>query len=55
MAIGARVRSREVHLPSLPRFNTEAAIPWLLPLIILVLWQLSLSLGLFKAHQLPPP
>lgn len=39
----------------LPRFNAEAAIPWLLPLLILVLWQLSLTTGIFKPHQLPPP
>ncbi len=38
-----------------PRVSVDTAIPWLLPAAILVAWQLSLSLGLFKAHQLPPP
>ena len=37
------------------RPTLSAAIPWLLPLTLLVLWQLSLSFGVFKAHQLPPP
>jgi sulfonate transport system permease protein len=39
----------------LPRPDLGAAVPWLLPAVLLVLWQLSLSLGIFKAHQLPPP
>ncbi len=33
----------------------SAAVPWLLPAIILVLWQLALTFGVFKPHQLPPP
>ena len=37
------------------RVGTQALIPWLLPLLLLVLWQLSLTLGIFRAHQLPPP
>lgn len=55
MAVGTRVRGCALHIPALPRPDAEAAIPWLLPLLILVLWQLSLTLGVFKAHQLPPP
>jgi sulfonate transport system permease protein len=55
MAIGARLRAREAHLPTVPRLNLDTAMPWLLPLVLLVLWQLSLTFGIFKAHQLPPP
>jgi sulfonate transport system permease protein len=56
MAVGGAVGAHGgQRLPTLPRPNLDAAIPWLLPLGILALWQLSLSFGLFKAHQLPPP
>jgi sulfonate transport system permease protein len=55
MAIGARLRAREAHLPTVPRLNLDTAMPWLLALVLLVLWQLSLTFGIFKAHQLPPP
>lgn len=57
MAIGGAVQTQQPghRLPTLPRPRLEALIPWLLPLAILILWQLSLSLGIFKAHQLPPP
>jgi sulfonate transport system permease protein len=56
MAIVARRRADRQHpFPSLPRFNVDAAAPWLLPLGILLVWQLSLSMGVFRAHQLPPP
>jgi sulfonate transport system permease protein len=54
-AVGARERHDEQRLPRLPRISADGAMPWLLPITILVLWQLSLSLGVFKAHQLPPP
>jgi sulfonate transport system permease protein len=59
VAVGSALRTRSRHgvqrLPKLPRISADAATPWLLPLAILVLWQLSLSLGIFKAYQLPPP
>jgi sulfonate transport system permease protein len=58
MAIGGAVRThqqRTQRLPALPRPRLDAFIPWLLPIGILILWQLSLTLGVFKAHQLPPP
>jgi sulfonate transport system permease protein len=37
------------------RWLRSAAVPWFLPAIILVLWQLALTFGVFKPHQLPPP
>lgn len=36
-------------------FRHFSLIPWVLPAILLLLWQGSLSLGIFKAYQLPPP
>ncbi|MDQ3811417.1 MAG: ABC transporter permease [Chloroflexota bacterium] len=62
MAIGGVLRSRQHGVSGrawqpgrVPRPSADAAIPWLLPLLILLLWQLSLSLGVFKLHQLPAP
>ena len=59
MALGGvlvtRQRLRGSAQPAHFRPTLSAAIPWLLPLTLLVLWQLSLSFGVFKAHQLPPP
>jgi sulfonate transport system permease protein len=37
------------------RLTRPSALPWALPLVLLVAWQLTLSFGVFKAHQLPPP
>ena len=59
MALGLALRTRRSFARSdavAPRrIGTRTLIPWLLPLLLLVLWQLSLSLGIFRAHQLPPP
>jgi sulfonate transport system permease protein len=59
MALGHALRTRRSFarpdVPAPRRFGTTTIIPWLLPLLLLVLWQLSLSLGIFRAHQLPPP
>lgn len=32
-----------------------AWLPWALPVVLLILWQASVNLGIFKAYQLPPP
>jgi sulfonate transport system permease protein len=37
------------------RIGGRALLPWVLPLVLLVLWQLSLTFGIFRPHQLPPP
>jgi len=60
MAIGHAVRTRRTFVcsaaPTSSRIGTaRALVPWLLPLLLLILWQLSLTFGIFRAHQLPPP
>jgi sulfonate transport system permease protein len=57
VAVGGAIRARgdSQRNARLPHLSGDALVPWLVPLAILVLWQLSLSLGIFKAHQLPPP
>jgi sulfonate transport system permease protein len=52
MAAQVLARRTAVRVPLLRR---PALIGWVLPLILLVLWQASLNLGVFKAYQLPPP
>ena len=53
MAVGASVaRSAAAGVARGPR---PSLLPWLLPVALLVLWQLSLTFGVFKPHQLPPP
>jgi sulfonate transport system permease protein len=65
MAIGGVLRARPAEAASRAqrghaaarqrRLSFKALLPWLLPLVLLVLWQLSLTFGIFRAHQLPPP
>jgi len=57
VAVGGAIRARggSQRSPRLPHLSGDALVPWLVPLALLILWQLSLSLGIFKAHQLPPP
>ncbi len=37
------------------RRRWPSPLPWILPTVILALWQGSVTLGIFQAYQLPPP
>ena len=38
-----------------PRSRLPSLVPWILPVLLVLGWQLTLTFGLFKEYQLPPP
>jgi len=53
MAVGTT--AGQLTAASRSRSRLPSVVPWILPVLLLLGWQLTLTFGVFKEYQLPPP